>query len=150
MGDFVRKRVLEREFDVRKVPDLVEELRSLETGQQAAVDSPLMLELVAQTCATHLKPGDKVLDLGCGAGNFTLRVLQDVVMNDVPVGWSQDLLDASPDRFEPVEIKGTLSYQVCSDTTCFPPGTLPLRVALKLRPKDEIRVRPELRRPEAR
>jgi hypothetical protein len=81
-------------------------------------------------------------------GSF--RVLQDVVMNDVPVGWSQELLEATPDRFEPVVLTGALSYQVCSDTTCFPPATLPLRVDLKLRPKDEIRARPELRRPEAR
>jgi Disulphide bond corrector protein DsbC/AhpC/TSA family len=80
-------------------------------------------------------------------GSF--RVLQDVVMNDVPVGWAQELLDAAPDRFEPVDLTGTLSYQVCSDTTCYPPVTLPLRVSLKLRPKDEIRARPELRRPEA-
>jgi hypothetical protein len=78
------------------------------------------------------------------------RVLQDVVMNDVPVGWSQDLLDASADRFEPVELTGTLAYQVCSDTTCFPPGKLSLRVPLKLRPKDEIRAREQLRRPVGR
>jgi hypothetical protein len=81
------------------------------------------------------------------AGSF--RVLQDVVMNDVPVGWAQELLDAAPDRFEPIALAGTLAYQVCSDTTCFPPATLPLKVTLKLRPKDEIRARPELRRPEA-
>lgn len=79
----------------------------------------------------------------------TFRVLQDVVMNDVPVGWAQELLDARPDRFEEVVLTGAVSYQVCSDTTCFPPGTLSLRVPLKLRPKDEIRARPELRRPEA-
>jgi len=80
-------------------------------------------------------------------GSF--RVLQDVVMHDVPVGWAQDLLDATPDRFEPVVLNGSLAYQVCSDTTCYPPDTLALRVPLKLRPKDEIRARPELRRPEA-
>jgi Thiol:disulfide interchange protein DsbD, N-terminal len=82
------------------------------------------------------------------AGSF--RVLQDVVMNDVPVGWAQELLGATPERFEPVDLKGSLAYQVCSDTTCYPPETLPLAVTLKLRPKDEVRARPELRRPEAR
>jgi hypothetical protein len=82
------------------------------------------------------------------AGSF--RVLQDVVMNDVPVGWAQELLNATPDRFEPVDLKGSLAYQVCSDTTCYPPATLPLAVSLKLRPKDEIRARPELRRPNGR
>ncbi len=81
------------------------------------------------------------------AGRF--RVLQDVVMNDVPVGWSQELLDATADRLEPVALTGSLAYQVCSDTTCYPPVTMRLAVSLKLRPKDEIRARPELRRPEA-
>jgi DsbC/DsbD-like thiol-disulfide interchange protein len=74
------------------------------------------------------------------------RVLQDVVMNDVPVGWGQEFLD-SPERYEPVVLEGTVEYQVCSDNVCFPPGRLPLRVELKLRPKDEVRARPELRRP---
>jgi hypothetical protein len=81
------------------------------------------------------------------AGRF--RVLQDILMNDVPVGWSQELLEATADRLEPVALTGSLAYQVCSDTTCYPPVTLPLSVGLKLRPKDETRARPELRRPEA-
>jgi tRNA (cmo5U34)-methyltransferase len=55
----------------------VERFSQLETGQQATMDAPLVLELVAACCARHLRPGDAILDLGCGAGNFTLRVLQD-------------------------------------------------------------------------
>ena len=55
----------------------VERFSKLEIGQQAILDAPLLLELVAQSAATHLKPGSAVLDLGCGAGNFTLRVLQE-------------------------------------------------------------------------
>jgi tRNA (cmo5U34)-methyltransferase len=56
----------------------VERFSKLETGQQATIDAPLVLELVAKACASHLRPGSTVLDLGCGAGNFTLRVLQEV------------------------------------------------------------------------
>jgi tRNA (cmo5U34)-methyltransferase len=56
----------------------VERFSQLETGQQATMDAPLVLELVAACCATHLSAGDAILDLGCGAGNFTLRVLQSV------------------------------------------------------------------------
>lgn len=56
----------------------VERFSNLETGQQAAVDSRLMLDLVAQTAAPRLRVDSDVLDLGCGAGNFTLRVLQEV------------------------------------------------------------------------
>jgi tRNA (cmo5U34)-methyltransferase len=56
----------------------VERFSVLETGQQATIDAPLVLELVAQSCATHLRAGDPLLDLGCGAENFTLRVLQEI------------------------------------------------------------------------
>ena len=56
----------------------VERFSSLETGQQALPDATLVLELIAKTAATHLHEGDKVLDLGCGAGNLTLRVMNEV------------------------------------------------------------------------
>jgi len=55
----------------------VERFSRLETGQQATIDAPLVLELVARNAARHLRPGAAVLDLGCGAGNFTLRLLAE-------------------------------------------------------------------------
>jgi tRNA (cmo5U34)-methyltransferase len=56
----------------------VERFSQLETGQQATIDAPLVLDLVAGAAATHLPPDGHILDLGCGAGNFTLRVMQEV------------------------------------------------------------------------
>lgn len=56
----------------------VERFSKQETGQQATIDAPLVLTLVAQVAASHLHPGDRLLDIGCGAGNFTLSVLNRV------------------------------------------------------------------------
>jgi tRNA (cmo5U34)-methyltransferase len=56
----------------------VERFSHLETGQQAAMDAVAILEVVAKTAACFLRPGGAVLDVGCGAGNFTLRVLAEV------------------------------------------------------------------------
>ncbi|MBB5351589.1 tRNA (cmo5U34)-methyltransferase [Haloferula luteola] len=55
----------------------VDRFSQLETGQQATLDAPLVLDRVAHTASTHLRSGDRLLDLGCGAGNFTLRVMQE-------------------------------------------------------------------------
>jgi tRNA (cmo5U34)-methyltransferase len=55
----------------------VERFSNLETGQSATMDSPLCLELIAR-CAAKATPAAKaVLDIGCGAGNYTLRLLQE-------------------------------------------------------------------------
>ncbi len=56
----------------------VERFSQLETGQQAAMDAPIILDIVARTAALHTQPHGKLLDIGCGAGNFTLRVLSQV------------------------------------------------------------------------
>ena len=56
----------------------VERFSKLETGQQAAMDAAVILEVVARAAGCHVRPQGKLLDLGCGAGNFTLRVLGQV------------------------------------------------------------------------
>lgn len=77
----------------------VERFSRLETGQQATVDAPLVLDLVSQVAATQLASGGKVLDLGCGAGNFTLRLLQRVSPLDcVLVDLSQPMLERARER----------------------------------------------------
>ena len=56
----------------------VERFSNLETGQKAVQDATLILELVAQIAQRHVPSQGAILDIGCGAGNFTLRVLQEV------------------------------------------------------------------------
>jgi tRNA (cmo5U34)-methyltransferase len=77
----------------------VERFSKLETGQQATIDAPLVLEIVAQTAATHLQAQGRLLDLGCGAGNFTLSVLSRVSPLDCTlVDLSQPMLERARER----------------------------------------------------
>ncbi|MGC3989543.1 MAG: class I SAM-dependent methyltransferase [Chthoniobacteraceae bacterium] len=79
----------------------VERFSKLETGQQATMDAPIVLELVAQSAATHLPPGARVLDLGCGAGNFTLRVMQECgPLDSHLVDLSQPMLERARSRVQ--------------------------------------------------
>ena len=54
----------------------VERFSNLETGQTAAMDAALALELVANAAAACNPAATTLLDVGCGAGNFTLKLLQ--------------------------------------------------------------------------
>jgi tRNA (cmo5U34)-methyltransferase len=77
----------------------VERFSQLETGQQAAMDAPVILDIVARAAALHLPPNGKLLDIGCGAGNFTLRVLSQIAPLDCTlVDLSQPMLDRAQQR----------------------------------------------------
>lgn len=54
----------------------VERFSNLETGQSATIDAPLCLELIAQVATAVTPHAKSLLDVGCGAGNFTLKLLQ--------------------------------------------------------------------------
>jgi peroxiredoxin len=72
------------------------------------------------------------------------RLLQDVVLavrDDIAP------LLASPEPT--LRLQGRLEYQVCSDTVCFPPGSLPVRFDVRVKPLDRERV-PEALRPPAK
>jgi tRNA (cmo5U34)-methyltransferase len=61
----------------------VERFANLETGQSATIDAPLVLELIAQAAAA-VNPGARaLLDVGCGAGNYALKLLQALPDLDV-------------------------------------------------------------------
>ena len=63
--------------EIRKRFDMdVDRFSNLETGQQATIDAPLVMELIARA-ALSVNPNIKsVLDIGCGAGNNTMKRLQ--------------------------------------------------------------------------
>lgn len=54
----------------------VDRFSNLETGQTATMDAALAMELIAKTAAACSPAATRVLDIGCGAGNYTLKLLQ--------------------------------------------------------------------------
>ena len=67
----------------------VERFSNLETGQQAVIDAPLMLELISQAAAGVKPDAENLLDIGSGAGNNTISILR------LLPGLNCDLVDLS-------------------------------------------------------
>ena len=76
--------------DIRKRFDRdVERFSHLETGQVSTIDAQLSMELITQAAFHATRPIRRVLDIGCGAGNNTLKLLE------LAPGADCDLLDLS-------------------------------------------------------
>ena len=53
----------------------VERFSDLSTGQLSTIDATISLEIITES-AKRIKPQAKnILDIGCGAGNYTLKML---------------------------------------------------------------------------
>ncbi|MDB5114888.1 MAG: Methyltransferase type 11 [Mucilaginibacter sp.] len=56
----------------------VERFSNLDTGQATTIDAPLTMDLCTEA-AKYVNPAAKnLLDIGCGAGNYTLRMLSKI------------------------------------------------------------------------
>lgn len=78
----------------------VERFSNVETGQTATMDAPLAMELITNAAVSSCPIIKDVLDIGCGAGNNTLKLREvygqdfNVVLNDL----SQPMLDRALER----------------------------------------------------
>lgn len=70
--------------------DDVERFSNLQTGQSATIDAVLAMDLITAAAVQSSSPIGRVLDVGCGAGNNTLK-LRESMDRDFDV----DLLDLS-------------------------------------------------------
>jgi tRNA (cmo5U34)-methyltransferase len=77
----------------------VERFSNLETGQSATIDAPLSLALIAEAAARVTPRATALLDVGCGAGNYTLKVLARLPNLDVTlIDLSRPMLDRAVER----------------------------------------------------
>lgn len=89
----------------------VERFSNLETGQTASVDASLALSLVAVAAASVTPGATRLLDIGCGAGNFSLRCLESLPLRAVT------LLDLSAPMLRRAQERVGLTAEGCSIVT---------------------------------
>ncbi|MFS8493563.1 class I SAM-dependent methyltransferase [Limnochorda sp.] len=86
----------------RRFDQDVERFSNLETGQSATIDAPLALDLVTQVVARLNPSATALLDVGCGAGNYALKLLQRLPGLDVTLlDLSRPMLDRAVERVTP-------------------------------------------------
>jgi tRNA (cmo5U34)-methyltransferase len=78
----------------------VERFSNLETGQSATIDAPLVLELIAEAAAATHPSATDVLDVGCGAGNYTLKLIERLpsIRHVTLIDLSRPMLDRAVER----------------------------------------------------
>lgn len=77
----------------------VERFSNLETGQVATIDAALSLELLTSAAKVMKTDANTLLDLGCGAGNYSLKMLSKIPnLNCTLVDLSQNMLDKAQER----------------------------------------------------
>lgn len=80
----------------------VERFSNLETGQSATVDAPVAMALIAEAAAASTPHARHVLDIGCGAGNYTLKLLHHLPNLDATlIDLSQPMLARAVERIRP-------------------------------------------------
>jgi len=77
----------------------VERFSNLETGQSATIDAPLSLALISEAASRVNPQASALLDIGCGAGNYSLKILERLPnLNVTLIDLSRPMLDRAVER----------------------------------------------------
>lgn len=81
----------------------VERFSRLETGQQTTIDATFNMELITEAISRCYPQLKSVLDIGCGAGNYSVKLSQKKPDIDITlVDLSQPMLDRASERVQTV------------------------------------------------
>ena len=81
----------------------VERFSSLEIGQTSTVDAVHCMELITQAASQATPDATHILDIGCGAGNYTLKLLEKQPNLEVTlIDLSKSMLDRATERITAV------------------------------------------------
>ena len=85
----------------------VDRFSQIGTGQSATIDARLVMDLITKAAVASTSPIRRVLDIGCGAGNNSLRLRQVLGEDFVAdlLDLSQPMLDRAVSRLSAINIR---------------------------------------------
>ncbi|MFI2743726.1 class I SAM-dependent methyltransferase [Zhouia sp. PK063] len=90
----------------------VERFSNLDTGQVSTIDAAISLELITEAAKRIVPKAKHLLDIGCGAGNYTLKMLSKIpdmhcTLNDL----SEPMLIKAKERLAKTSAKSVTTIQ---------------------------------------
>ncbi|WP_246581541.1 class I SAM-dependent methyltransferase [Echinicola shivajiensis] len=77
----------------------VDRFSNLDTGQVSTIDAKISLELITEASKRIVPNAENLLDIGCGGGNYTLKMLTKIGnLNCTMVDLSKPMLDKAFER----------------------------------------------------
>lgn len=77
----------------------VERFSNIETGQISTIDAKISLELITEASKRIVPHAQNLLDVGCGAGNYTIKMLSKIpTLNCTLIDLSKPMLDRARER----------------------------------------------------
>jgi tRNA (cmo5U34)-methyltransferase len=108
----------------------VERFSNLETGQTATMDAPIALDLIARAAAVVSPGAEALLDIGCGAGNYTLKLMEALTLRRVAlVDLSRPMLERAAERIRAAGTLEITTIQKDIREADFPPESFDVAVA---------------------
>ena len=104
-------RLFWEQYHLDKITSISEEqlltfFSNLETGQLSTIDAKISLELITEASRRIVPHAENLLDIGCGAGNYTLMMLSKLQnLSCTLVDLSKPMLDKAYERVS-VETNG--------------------------------------------
>lgn len=87
----------------QKFNGLVDKYSNLETGQATAVDSVRIARLIASVASNVCPHAVELLDIGCGAGNYSIRIASGLPdINVTLVDLSEKMLERAQQRLQKI------------------------------------------------
>jgi len=84
----------------------VERFSNLDTGQLSTIDARISLELITEASKRIVPNAEQLLDIGCGAGNYTLMMLTKLPnLSCTLVDLSKPMLEKAFERVSPLTSK---------------------------------------------